>query len=96
MASDSSGAASVISVITEDTVSFEYLWERSFSSRPRRSSSPAVFASGLLAIGAEDRQLRVYNAQTGVELWHRNLGGPIVGTPASFGRQIFVTTLYSR
>ncbi len=73
--------------------SFEYLWERSFSSRPRRSSSPAVFASGLLAIGAEDRQLRVYNARTGVELWHRDLGGPIVGTPASFGRQIFVTTL---
>ena len=55
---------------------------------------PAVFANGLLAIGCSDEELKLIDPATGADLkpWP-DLGAPIWGTPASFLRQIYATTI---
>jgi outer membrane protein assembly factor BamB len=54
---------------------------------------PAVFSYGLLAIGCSDGELKLFDPRSGEALkpWP-NLGSRIRGTPASFVRQIYVTT----
>jgi outer membrane protein assembly factor BamB len=54
---------------------------------------PAVFSYGLLAIGCSDGELKLFDPRSGEALkpWP-NLGSRIRGTPASFLRQIYVTT----
>jgi hypothetical protein len=58
-----------------------------------RLTPPAVLPNGLLAIGCSDGELKLLDPLTGEFLkpW-ADLDAPIVGTPASFLRQIYVTT----
>jgi hypothetical protein len=59
-----------------------------------RLTPPAVLPNGLLAIGCSDGELKLLDPLTGEYLkpWP-DLNARIVGTPASFLRQIYVTTL---
>lgn len=72
------------------------LWIKS-PSRSRegfpRLTPPAVLPNGLLAIGSSDGELKLLDPFTGEYLkpWP-DLDAPIFGTPASFLRQIYVTT----
>ncbi|MET9019991.1 PQQ-binding-like beta-propeller repeat protein [Actinopolymorpha sp. NPDC004070] len=58
-----------------------------------RLTPPAVLPNGLLAMGCSDGELKLLDPLTGEFLkpWP-DLETPIVGTPASFLRQIYVTT----
>lgn len=83
----------------------EEVWKVDFGEEPRRFSSPAVFANGLLALGGQAEltwwcgpfgQGRVYafDAATGTELWSYETPDAVMATPASFGRQIYVASLH--
>jgi outer membrane protein assembly factor BamB len=58
-----------------------------------RLTPPAVLPNGLLALGCSDGELKLLDPATGEFLkpWP-DLDAPIIGTPASFLRQIYVTT----
>jgi outer membrane protein assembly factor BamB len=58
-----------------------------------RLTPPAVLPNGLLAIGCSDGELKLLDPLTGEYLkpWP-DLNARIIGTPASFLRQIYVTT----
>ncbi len=71
---------------------------------PRHLSSPAVFVNGMVVIGGEEPvsiwlpfvhgRVWAFDAETGARLWKFDTPDPVMATPASFGRQIFVASLH--
>lgn len=70
----------------------EEMWSVDFGDEPRHFSSPAVFANGLLVLGRE-HEILAFDAKTGEEMWRHATAGPVMATPASFGRQIYAASL---
>ncbi len=72
------------------TPTFTFLWHFDFEDA-RRWSSPAVLG-GVVAIGSEDGKVRARDILTGDARWTRDVGEPILATPAWNGRQVFVVS----
>lgn len=56
-------------------------------------TSPAVFGSGLVVLGREDGLVLGLDVTTGNKLWEYDANELLIGTPASFGRQIYLSAL---
>ena len=74
------------------------LWTYEDDSDEYFYSSPAVFPSGLTVIGSRDGQVQAFDVSSvsaGPEerLWKYDAGEPVMATPASFGRQVYVASL---
>ena len=74
------------------------LWTYEDDSDEILYSSPAVFPSGLTVIGSKDGRVQAFDV-SGVStrpeerLWKYDAGEPVMATPASFGRQVYVASL---
>lgn len=56
-------------------------------------SSPAVFFDGQIVFGRRDGLIQSFDIGSGDELWTFDANDPVMATPASFGRQIYVPSL---
>lgn len=75
-----------------------YLWSEEYGedcgdNDTKDLSSPAVFASGTLAVARKDGHVRTYDVETGAKLWDYDAKEPVMATPASFGRQVYVVSV---
>jgi outer membrane protein assembly factor BamB len=96
-----------ITVLRWSPPDLEHVWTEQYEEddSPRNLSSPAVFVNGLLVIGGEEYdhwwrpsfhhgRVWAFDAETGAQLWKFDTPDPVMATPASFGRQIFVASLH--
>lgn len=68
------------------------LWTHEDQSDRFLYSSPAVFPNGLIVLGRGDGLVQAFDVQTGDKLWDYDAGEPVLATPASIGRQIYVAS----